>query len=127
MNYTFHPHAEKELKEIEDHYNNLTDGLGDRFLGEIEVTISSIQKFPDGWPLLSAPIRHCRLNKFPYELIYYVKSGQVHILAVTCIIAADLVIGHTALEHKSKTRCPNFLSGAESESSGGVSAEGALG
>ena len=82
MNYTFHPHAEKELKEIEDHYNNLTDRLGDRFLGEIEVTISRIQKFPDGWPLLSAPIRHCRLNKFPYELIYYVKSGQVHILAV---------------------------------------------
>jgi plasmid stabilization system protein ParE len=82
MNYTFHPHAEKELKEIEDHYNNLTDGLGDRFLGEIEGTISRIQKFPNGWPLLAAPIRHCRLNKFPYELIYYVKSGQVHILAV---------------------------------------------
>ena len=31
MNYSFHPHAEKELEEIEKYYDGIRDELGDRF------------------------------------------------------------------------------------------------
>jgi len=40
MNYTFHPHAEKELDEIENHYDSRREGLGDQFRDEVQVTIS---------------------------------------------------------------------------------------
>jgi toxin ParE1/3/4 len=50
MNYTFHPHAEKELEQIENHYDSISKELGDRFRDEIQITISRILKFPNGWP-----------------------------------------------------------------------------
>jgi hypothetical protein len=49
MNYSFHPHAEKELEEIESHYDILDEGLGNRFRSDIESTISRILQFPHAW------------------------------------------------------------------------------
>ena len=36
MNYSFHPHAEKELEEIENHYDGVREVLGNRFREDIE-------------------------------------------------------------------------------------------
>ena len=49
MNYSFHPHAEKELEEIEKHYDSLREELGNRFRDEVQTTISRILKFPNGY------------------------------------------------------------------------------
>jgi toxin ParE1/3/4 len=67
MNYTFHPHAEKELEQIENHYDSIGENLGDRFRDEIQATISHILKFPNGWPPLSKTVRRCRVNSFHTE------------------------------------------------------------
>lgn len=45
MNYSFHPHAEKELEEIEKHYDSIRKELGDRFREDIESTVSRILNF----------------------------------------------------------------------------------
>ena len=82
MNYTFHPHAEKELEEIETHYDSRREGLGDRFRDEVEETISRIVKFPNGCQALSENVRRCTMNRFPYEIIYYLTQGEVFIVAV---------------------------------------------
>ncbi len=36
MNYSFHPHAEKELEEIENHYDSIREELGDRFRARVQ-------------------------------------------------------------------------------------------
>jgi len=82
MNYTFHPHAEKELEQIENRYDSIRKGLGNRFRDEIQATISRILKFPNGWPQVSGNVRRCRLNSFPYGIIYRVKPREVRVLAV---------------------------------------------
>jgi plasmid stabilization system protein ParE len=82
MNYTFHPHAEKELEEIEKHYDDILTALGDRFRRAVEITISRILKYPNGWQPLSRADRRCRLNSFPYGIIYRVKPREIRILAV---------------------------------------------
>ena len=82
MNYTFHPHAEKELEEIENYYDSIREALGNRFRDEIEMTILRILKFPNGWQPLSPIVRRCRLNGFPYGIIYRVKSEEIRLLAV---------------------------------------------
>lgn len=48
MNYFYHPHAEKELEQVEEHYDNIREELGDRFRDEIQVAISRILRFPNG-------------------------------------------------------------------------------
>lgn len=82
MNYSFHPHAEKELEEIENYYDSIRESLGDRFRDEIQTTISRILKFPNGWQPLSRVVRRCRLNSFPYGIIYRIKPDEIRVLAV---------------------------------------------
>ena len=83
MNYTFHPHAEKELEEIENHYDSIREGLGDQFRDEVQVTISRIQQFPNGCQALSANVRRCTMKRFPYCIVYYVTPNVVFVVAVT--------------------------------------------
>ena len=83
MNYSFHPHAEKELEEIEEYYDDQDEALGDRFRADLEQTISRILRFPHGWHPLSSAIRRCTLDAFPYGLIYRIRPREIRILAVT--------------------------------------------
>jgi plasmid stabilization system protein ParE len=64
MNYSVHPDAEKELEEIEEHYDNIHDELGDQFRDEIRAAISQILKFPNSFLPLSQVVRRCRLSSF---------------------------------------------------------------
>jgi plasmid stabilization system protein ParE len=82
MNYSYHPDAEKELEQVEEYYDNIREELGDRFRDEIQVAISRILKLPNGWQPLSQVVRRCRLNTFPYGIVYRVKTDEIRILAV---------------------------------------------
>lgn len=82
MNYSFHPHSEKELEEIETHYDSLSEELGNRFRSDIELTISRILKFPNAWQPLSSIVRRCRLSGFPYGIVYQIRSRAIYLLAV---------------------------------------------
>ena len=82
MNSSYHPHAEKELEQAEEYYDNISEELGDRFRDEMQVAISRILKFPNGWQPLSQVVRRCRLNAFPYGIVYRVKTDEIRILAV---------------------------------------------
>ena len=64
MNYSFHPHAEKELEEVEEYYDSVREGLGDRFRAEVEGATSRILKFPKAWQPLSASTRRYRMKSF---------------------------------------------------------------
>jgi len=82
MNHTFHPHAEKELEQIENHYDSIGEELGDRFRDEIQVAISRILKFPNGCQALSENVRRYNMRWFPYGIVYYVNPNEVFIMAV---------------------------------------------
>jgi len=82
MNYSFHPHAEKELEEVEKYYDNIRTELGNRFRAEIEMAISGILDFPHAWQRLSQNIRRRNLKTFLYGIVYRVKPDEIRILAV---------------------------------------------
>jgi len=82
MNYSFHPHAEKELEDAENYYDGIREELGDRFRAEIEMALSRIIKFPNAWQPLTKTVRRRRLIDFPYGIVYRAKTDEVRILAV---------------------------------------------
>jgi len=82
MNYSFHPDAEDELEEAENHDDGIDETLGDRFRAEFEVSIARILSFPHAWQSLSEKIRRRRLISFPYGIVYRLKANEVRILAV---------------------------------------------
>ena len=64
MKYSYHPHAERELEEVEEYYDKIREELGDQFRDEIREAISQILKFPNGFQPLSRVVRRCRSDKF---------------------------------------------------------------
>lgn len=74
--------AEIELDEAIRWYQTQASGLGDVFLIEVLAAADRIAHHPDAWQLLDEGVRRCRLNRFPYGLIYAVENGDVLVLAV---------------------------------------------
>ena len=74
--------AEIEFNEAIEYYNQQSEGLGFEFAGEVKKTLERIIQFPEAWTKLSDRSRRCRTNRFPYGIIYKIRSDKIMILAV---------------------------------------------
>ncbi len=82
MKYRFHPHADSELVDAAFYYEQLNPGLGFDFLEEVDAAVQRILDFPDAWTPLSKRARRCIINRFPYGVIYQIKTDVILIVAV---------------------------------------------
>ena len=74
--------AEADLAEAAACYDQQFGGLGARLLDDVEATLQRIASFPDAWQPLSENTRRCRLQRFPYGVIYRVQGDELLVLAV---------------------------------------------
>ena len=74
--------ALSELREAALYYERTEPGLGLKFLGEIDETIERILRFPRAWHPLSGRSRRCRTHRFPFGILYQVRSDEILITAV---------------------------------------------
>jgi hypothetical protein len=74
--------AEVELTDAVQWYDSQRTGLGDEFLAEIQRAVRRIEAFPNAWPRISRRSRRCRLNRFPYGLIYQNRKETILVIAV---------------------------------------------
>jgi plasmid stabilization system protein ParE len=79
---SIHEAAEAEINEAADFYDLRNPGLGGVFLNEIQRAIERISGLPDAAPLLRGRVRQRTVYKFPYSLIYSVRTNEIRILAV---------------------------------------------
>ncbi|WP_442891734.1 type II toxin-antitoxin system RelE/ParE family toxin [Dissulfurispira sp.] len=77
MNITFLAPAEAELLDAVAYYNTQSEGLGYEFAAKVKRTIERIIQYPEAWFQLSKRTRRCRTNRFPYGVIYQVRSGTL--------------------------------------------------
>ena len=78
----FHRLADRELNEAAQYYDLENPGLGAAFLKEIDRCLQSIEDHPEGGGILRGSVRRRLLRRFPYALVYKIKSGSIRILAV---------------------------------------------
>ncbi|MGD9867120.1 MAG: type II toxin-antitoxin system RelE/ParE family toxin [Hyphomicrobiales bacterium] len=74
--------AETELDEAVRYYESQAPGLGMAFLVEFLSAVGLISDHPHAWQSLDGEIRRCRLNRFPYGVIYTPVDGDIVVLAV---------------------------------------------
>ena len=74
--------AEIELGQAVDWYESQAPGLGNSFLIEVLSAAERISLYPDAWHPLDEGLRRCRMNRFPYGLIYPIENGDILVLAV---------------------------------------------
>ena len=82
MKFYFYPDAKEEFDGAVEFYEQSHPGLGLEFAEEIYATIVRIIQFPDAWSTLSKNSRRCLVSRFPYGLIYQIKSHTLRIIAV---------------------------------------------
>ena len=80
--YRFTSVALTELKEAILYYERRETGLGVAFLDEIEATLDRILRNPHAWHPLSRRTRRCRTHRFPFGLLYQVRSDEILITSV---------------------------------------------
>ena len=82
MKFYFHEEAETEFDKAVEYYEDIQPGLGLEFAREVYGTIKRILQFPEAWSSNSKNTRRCLVNRFPFGVIYQLKSGMVRIIAV---------------------------------------------
>ncbi|MBU0559431.1 MAG: type II toxin-antitoxin system RelE/ParE family toxin [Bacteroidetes bacterium] len=82
MNIEFLNPAEDEFVNAIAYYNLQSEGLGFEFAVEVKRTIGRIIQYPDAWTPLSRRTRRCRTNRFPYGIIYQVRTDTLLIVSV---------------------------------------------
>lgn len=82
MRFYFHPLADKEFDESVQYYEDCQGGLGLEFAEEVYAAIRRVSEYPDAWSEMSKNTRRCLVSRFPYGVIFQVKSGMLRIIAV---------------------------------------------
>ncbi len=74
--------AHIEYQEAIDFYNLQSQGLGNKFVAEIDATISIIKNYPDSFTEYTKHTRKAVVNVFPYNIIYTVHKNYIQIIAI---------------------------------------------
>jgi plasmid stabilization system protein ParE len=82
MTFCFHPRADAEFDEAARYYEDCQAGLGLEFAEEVYAAIRRVSEYPDAWSEMSQTTRRCLVNRFPYGVLFEVKSGTLRIIAV---------------------------------------------
>ena len=82
MKITILPHAEKELKEIVEYYDDQMPGLGQQFIDHFEIALDMIQTQPFAWRKISKQSRRINIKSFPYLVIYGMYEDEI---VISCI------------------------------------------
>ena len=82
MRFYFHPEANAEFDRAVEYYEQCQLGLGLEFAEEVYAVIPRIIEYPDAWSAMSKNTRRCLTNRFPFGVIYQVKTDGLRIIAV---------------------------------------------
>lgn len=62
--------AAKDLHKSFEWYENLSVGLGFRFIDFVDKVLAIIELYPESFPLKKGPFREASIKRFPYLIIY---------------------------------------------------------
>lgn len=79
---SFHRLAEGEFLEAIEYYKTIGNDLAKDFIAEIAHGLDSILDHPESAPCVGKKVRRKQIRRFPYVLLYSVRSEGIRILAV---------------------------------------------
>ena len=78
----FLPEAEEEMMEAAVFYQEKAEGLGERFLDDVERATQLLSEQPLIGQQLDNHLRQLLMHRFPFSLIYSSEQSEILILAV---------------------------------------------
>lgn len=74
--------ARADLTDAMRYYEAQQVGLGVQFLDEIQAALNRTAMFPQAWPTFSKRTRRCLLSRFPYGVMYEIRTDTIRVVAV---------------------------------------------
>ena len=78
----FSPLASEELITAAREYERRARGLGATFIMEVERVADQLSQFPESAPMFGQRLRRKLLRRFPYALLYSVRTETVWVVAI---------------------------------------------
>jgi plasmid stabilization system protein ParE len=80
----FHEKAYQEFIDSYMCYEQRQQGLGERFIDEVQLVIDRISEKPELFNKVKLKYRQAKIKTFPYDIIYefYPKNKIIHIAAI---------------------------------------------
>ena len=78
----FRPEIPDDIAEACRWYESRSAGLGERFVRELNATVSRIALAPEAYGKGERDVRSARMHRFPYVVHFRVSGTEVVILAV---------------------------------------------
>ncbi len=82
MQIIYHPEAEEEMISASKYYESQVEGLGIKFLDDLDQTVDEISNSPGMWITISEDIKRHQFTHFPFAIIYRVVASKIRVLAV---------------------------------------------
>lgn len=76
------PEAEKDIQVIFDWYESKVEGLGERFLGDLDRKLSRILDHPEGYQFHFEDFRFAFLDRFPVSIHFKLEENTVFIFGI---------------------------------------------
>ena len=78
----FHEDARTEALAAARYYDRQMEGLGSRFADAVELALHQMVRQPRMYPVLEKTVRKCRVQRFPYGVVYQVRPQCIYVVAV---------------------------------------------
>lgn len=78
----FRRHFQHDLAAGFDWYEEQRSGLGEEFLSAVELTIKSIEHYPEMFASVHGDIRRAIVSRFAFSVFYLVEPQRVVVLRV---------------------------------------------
>ncbi|WP_395732067.1 type II toxin-antitoxin system RelE/ParE family toxin [Prosthecobacter sp.] len=84
MRLTYHRQVQAEANEAVDWYEEQSPGLGEDFFAKLKMALGQIEAHPEGFSfwLSSSSVRRVKLQRFPYDVLYEIRPGQIRVLCL---------------------------------------------
>ena len=76
------PYAERDLEEAYVWYNEKQEGLGNRFLEQVERSLQFVEINPQQYQFRYKEVRMTKVNRFPFCLHYTIEEDAIFVHAV---------------------------------------------
>ena len=79
---TFWRGVQAEIQRAHRWYQKQRPGLGDEFLGELEIVLERLKNRPESLAVIHRDVRIAAVDRFPYGVYFRLAPHEIRVLAV---------------------------------------------
>lgn len=74
--------AKADIRRAAKWYEQQKEGLGERFVAEVDAALERIETNPEQYQIVHRNIRHAITRDFPYGVFYRIRGNKISLFAV---------------------------------------------